>query len=31
MINGPWDEEFIVVQPGETIALNHFFRTGSTE
>jgi hypothetical protein len=31
MINGPWDEEFIVVQPGETIALNHFLCTGSTE
>ncbi len=31
MINGPWDEEFIVVQPGETIALDHFFRPGSTE
>jgi hypothetical protein len=24
MINGPWDEEFIVVQPGEAIALEHF-------
>jgi hypothetical protein len=31
MINGPWDEDFIVVQPGETIALDHFFCTGSTE
>jgi hypothetical protein len=25
MINGPWDEEFIVVQPGEVIELEHFF------
>jgi hypothetical protein len=24
MINGPWDEEFIVVQPGEAIGLEHF-------
>jgi hypothetical protein len=24
MINGPWDEEFIVAQPGEVISLEHF-------
>ena len=31
MIEGPWDEEFIVVQPGEAIALGHFFSTGPPE
>ena len=25
MIKGPWDEEFVVVQPGEVIMLDHFF------
>jgi hypothetical protein len=25
MINGPWDDEFIVVQPGEVIELGRFF------
>lgn len=25
LINGPWDEEFVVVKPGETITLGHFF------
>jgi hypothetical protein len=26
MIYGPWDEEFVVVRPGEAIAYEHFFR-----
>lgn len=26
MINGPWDDEFIVVQPGQVIQFEHFFR-----
>jgi hypothetical protein len=26
MINGPWDDEFVVVRPGETIRYDHFFR-----
>ena len=25
MINGPWDGDFIVVRPGETITFSHFF------
>jgi hypothetical protein len=25
MINGPWDEEFVVVRPGEAITLDDFF------
>ncbi len=31
MISGPWDGEFIVVQPGEPITLDHFFSAGSAE
>jgi hypothetical protein len=27
MIDGPWDDEFVVVQPGETIRYEHFFRS----
>jgi len=26
MISGFWDDEFVVIQPGETIAYEHFFR-----
>jgi hypothetical protein len=26
MINGPWDDEFIVVPPGQVIQFEHFFR-----
>lgn len=26
MIFGPWDEKFVVIQPGETFALNHFYQ-----
>lgn len=26
MIYGPWDDDFVVVQPGETIQYKHFFR-----
>ncbi len=26
MINGPWDDDFVVVQPGATIRYDHFFR-----
>ncbi len=29
MIYGPWDDEFIVVQPGEAIRHEHFFRNKS--
>ena len=29
MINGPWDDEFIIVQPGEVIELARFFPTPS--
>ena len=29
MLNGPWDDEFIVVQPGQVIQFQHFFRTAS--
>jgi hypothetical protein len=25
MLNGPWNEEFVVVQPGEAITYHHFF------
>jgi hypothetical protein len=25
MINGPWDDDFVVVEPGETIQFSHFF------
>ena len=25
MLLGPWDEEFVVIQPGETFQLEHFF------
>jgi hypothetical protein len=31
MINGPWDGEFIVVQPGETITIDRFFPAGPAE
>jgi hypothetical protein len=26
MIEGPWDEGFVVVKPGEVIRFEHFFR-----
>jgi hypothetical protein len=25
MILGPWDDEFVVINPGETIAFDRFF------
>lgn len=28
MIHGPWDEEFVVVAPGEMIRYDHFFKAG---
>lgn len=28
MLLGPWDEEFVVIQPGETFQLEHFFTVG---
>jgi hypothetical protein len=28
MIHGPWDDEFIVVPPGQVIQFEHFFREG---
>ncbi len=28
MIYGPWDGEFVMVEPGETIQYEHFFQTG---
>jgi hypothetical protein len=28
MIHGPWDDDFIVVQPGEAIQFSHFFPDG---
>ena len=28
MLLGPWDEEFVVIQPGETFQLEHFFTAG---
>jgi hypothetical protein len=27
MIDGPWDDEFVVVEPGETIRFDHFFQS----
>ena len=29
MIHGPWDDEFIVVRPGQVIQLEHFLRTAT--
>jgi hypothetical protein len=29
MLKGPWDDEFVVVQPGETILLEHFYPSGN--
>jgi hypothetical protein len=26
MVHGPWDEEFVVVPPGEAVCYEHFFR-----
>jgi hypothetical protein len=26
MIHGPWDEEFIIAKPGETITLEQFLK-----
>jgi hypothetical protein len=31
MIHGPWDEEFIIVQPGDTVTLGHFLQETSKE
>ncbi|MCL4489127.1 MAG: DUF1638 domain-containing protein [Chloroflexi bacterium] len=31
MISGVWDDEFVVVQPGEAIEYEHFFRDGPHE
>ena len=31
MIHGPWDEEFIVAKPGETITLKQFLEVSSAE
>lgn len=30
MLHGPWDEEFVVIQPGETFSFEHFFSSDST-
>lgn len=30
MLYGPWDEEFVVVGPGEAIRFEHFFKKGQT-
>ncbi len=27
MLNGPWDDEFVVIQPGETFQYKHFFHS----
>jgi len=27
MIHGPWDDEFVVIQPGESFRYEHFFRS----
>jgi hypothetical protein len=26
MVHGPWDEEFILIEPGKTIKLDRFLR-----